>query len=590
MSAVRIDGFVDFEEIGRGGFGVVYRARQESLGRAVAIKVLPDVVAGSDGFGRFERECRALGSVDSHPNIATVHGSGITADNRGYLAMELLEGGSLAERIREGGLPWEEVAEIGVALAGALESAHRAGVLHRDVKPQNIMFDRLGTPKLLDFGVATVNGSFQTRSAAVTMTLAHAAPEIVGGAKATVASDVYALGSSLFAALAGHAPFVREDEESLVPLLARIASAPAPDLRERGVPDSVAELLESALAKDPGSRPASAEAFGVGLAAVLAAAGKSVAGPAVLAADGVAAAGVASGVETTAARVVTVPSTVDTGASLRRLWSGPRRRAALSIAASVVIVLVGGTAYAMTNSSDGPVPAALTQPAVPTMGLPSGASTAVPRTAKPSPPASGAPRTAPGGAPPLAAPGTGGAPAVVPVPAGGGPAVPTHTIPAPRPSPALRAPGVPGAGSARYVSGTTNTSVRVSVFWGRASGTVSRYEIRGGTSTSTTSTSATLSVSPNNSASGYYTWQVRAVNAAGASAWRTLSAAVLNWVGRDCTQAAQMIRTVGLQTWYYAEQAPPTKADEWMTKAQSPTGGTFTPGGHVSLTCYGAYS
>ena len=144
--------------------------------------------------------------------------------------MELLDGGSLADRIAAGPLPWEEVARIGVALSGALESAHRLGVLHRDVKPQNVLFDRLGTPKLLDFGIASVPGAYQTRTSAVSLTLAHAAPEITAGGRATVASDVYALGSTLWTAAAGKAPFVRDGEDTLVPLLARIAASPVPDL------------------------------------------------------------------------------------------------------------------------------------------------------------------------------------------------------------------------------------------------------------------------------------------------------------------------------------------------------------------------
>ena len=117
-----------------------------------------------------------------------------------------------------------------MALSGALESAHRLGVLHRDVKPQNVLFDRLGTPKLMDFGIASVPGAYQTRTSAVSLTLAHAAPEITAGGRATVASDVYALGSTLWTAAAGKAPFVREGEDTLIPLLARIAASPVPPL------------------------------------------------------------------------------------------------------------------------------------------------------------------------------------------------------------------------------------------------------------------------------------------------------------------------------------------------------------------------
>ena len=99
MPVPAVEGLTAFEEIGRGGFGVVYRAHQESLGRDIAVKVLPGVHKDSEAFARFERECKALGSVGAHPNIATVYGCGVTTDGEGFLAMELLDGGSLADRI-----------------------------------------------------------------------------------------------------------------------------------------------------------------------------------------------------------------------------------------------------------------------------------------------------------------------------------------------------------------------------------------------------------------------------------------------------------------------------------------------------------
>ena len=282
MPVPAVEGLTAFEEIGRGGFGVVYRAHQESLDRDIAVKVLPGVHKDSESFARFERECKALGSVGAHPNIATVYGCGVTTDGEGFLAMELLDGGSLADRFAGGPMSWDEVARIGVALSGALESAHRLGVLHRDVKPQNVLFDRLGTPKLMDFGIASVPGAYQTRTSAVSLTLAHAAPEITAGGRATVASDVYALGSTLWTAAAGKAPFVREGEDTLIPLLARIAASPVPPLPGGDVSPVLSALLAKSMAKDPAGRPASAEELGTGLAYVLRSAGETVDGPAVL--------------------------------------------------------------------------------------------------------------------------------------------------------------------------------------------------------------------------------------------------------------------------------------------------------------------
>ena len=287
----------ELAEIGRGGFGIVYQARQVDLGRLVAVKVLPDVRGDTDAFGRFARECQALAALGGHPNIATVFGCGLTEDGAGYLSLELLTGGSLADRVAGGTSAWADVTSWGVALCGALETAHRTGITHRDIKPENVLFDGLGTPKLLDFGIAGVPGAFRTATGAVTLTLAHAAPEVVAGGRGGVPGDIYALASTLFAALAGGAAFVAAADETLVPMLARIATAPVPDLRPHGVPDAVCSAIERAMAKDPADRPASAEAFGMALRAAAAADGVSLPSPPLLLVPGIVA-GVGAGVAT----------------------------------------------------------------------------------------------------------------------------------------------------------------------------------------------------------------------------------------------------------------------------------------------------
>lgn len=266
------------EVVGRGGFGTVYRARDEQFQRDVAVKVL-DARLDEAGRARFERECAALGSISDHPHVVAVHRSGVTDQGSAYLVMELLVGGSLAARAAERPLDWAEAVDIGISLSGALATAHGAGVLHRDVKPENILFSGYGSPKLVDFGIAAVRGGYETRSSSITTSLAHAAPEIVSGASASQASDVYALASTMHFALSGSAPFVLASDESLVPLIARIATASPPDLRPLGVPDGVARVLEDAIAKDPAARPASAAVFGEQLRSAAVAAG--VASPAV---------------------------------------------------------------------------------------------------------------------------------------------------------------------------------------------------------------------------------------------------------------------------------------------------------------------
>ena len=150
--------------------------------------------------------------------------------------------------------------EITTKLAGALEAAHRAGVLHRDVKPESVFVSAYGEPKLGDFGMARLQAGLDAGPAAG---IAHAAPEIVDGRPPTEASDVYSLASSAFAFLTGHAPFVRDTDQSVVPLIARIATEPVPvaELRTHGVSDAVGRVLADAMAKDPAQRTASAAAF-----------------------------------------------------------------------------------------------------------------------------------------------------------------------------------------------------------------------------------------------------------------------------------------------------------------------------------------
>jgi uncharacterized protein YkwD len=203
--------------------------------------------------------------LSSHPNIVTIFDAGVTEDGKPYLVMEYMPDGTLDDRLeQEGPRPWEDVVDVGVKLAGALETAHEAGVLHRDVKPANVLCSPFGEPCLSDFGLARFGGQAKT-TGVVTATLLHAPPEILGGQPATPRSDVYSLASSLFTLLEGEAPFWRSTDESMLPLLARIADEPVPDLRGRGVPASVSAAIESAMAKDPDDRPPSAAAFGEAL-------------------------------------------------------------------------------------------------------------------------------------------------------------------------------------------------------------------------------------------------------------------------------------------------------------------------------------
>jgi hypothetical protein len=266
---LRIAGFDDAAVVGRGGFATVYRARQVGLGRVVAVKVLSVVDLDERAVRRFEREGVALGALAAHPNIVTVYASGITDAGAPYLAMEYLPRGSLADRLEaEGPLGWQEVVPIGIKLAGALETAHRAGMLHRDIKPENVLMSNFGEPQLADFGIARFLAGPQTRTSGVELSVPHAPPEVLEGRQPTERSDVYSLGSTLFTLLWGASPFVRDTDESLIAVLARIAAEPPPDLRTRGVPDAVAGVVERAMAKDPADRHATALDLALDLQAV----------------------------------------------------------------------------------------------------------------------------------------------------------------------------------------------------------------------------------------------------------------------------------------------------------------------------------
>ncbi|MGB2570393.1 protein kinase domain-containing protein [Micromonospora citrea] len=269
-----VDGCTDAVEVGRGGFGVVYRAWQPAFSRWVAVKVL-----AADWHGpsraRFDRELRMLGRLSDHPHIVTLHQAGRTAAGNPYLLMAYEEGGSLGDRLRGGAAgDWREAVAGGISVAGALETAHRAGVLHRDVKPENILISGYGEPKLADFGQARPSTADRTDPRGrVTASVLHAAPEVLRGAPASVAADVYALASTVLHWINGTPAFTPAAGESLESLLRRVTVDPVPDLRTQGVPDGVCAALERAMAKDPARRPATAAEFADELRAAQAAAG-----------------------------------------------------------------------------------------------------------------------------------------------------------------------------------------------------------------------------------------------------------------------------------------------------------------------------
>jgi hypothetical protein len=256
-----IDGLEQATPIGRGGFGTVYRAWQPAFRREVAVKLLHYAKGDAAALRRFDREVAAIGSVSAHPNVVSVYASGLAADGTPYLVMEHLPNGTLAGRVAKGPLAWQEAAAIARKLVFALEFAHAKGILHSDIKPENVLLSAFGEPELADFGIAKIVGGTDTRANSAHLTIPHAPPEILEGRPPTTQSDLYAVASTVMTLILGHPPFHRDEDTSFVPTFGRILREPPPDLRPWGVPEYVARTLEAAMAKAPADRPISAAAM-----------------------------------------------------------------------------------------------------------------------------------------------------------------------------------------------------------------------------------------------------------------------------------------------------------------------------------------
>jgi serine/threonine protein kinase len=205
--------------LARGGYATVYRATQVSVAREVAVKVENRTLDNERDQRRFLREARAAGRMSSHPHVVDLFDAGVTADQHPYLIMELCDG-SYAERMRSSPLAPVEAREVGVKIADALADAHQLGVLHRDVKPANILCSRFGEPALADFGLAILA---ETRDSSVTLevlTPAYAPPEMFRHSAPSPAVDVYALCATLYAVMRGKPPRWHDDRNpSLITLV-----------------------------------------------------------------------------------------------------------------------------------------------------------------------------------------------------------------------------------------------------------------------------------------------------------------------------------------------------------------------------------
>lgn len=255
-------GFEDARQVARGGAGVVYCCYETALGRNVAVKVLPSHF-DEDSRERFLREGYAMGGLSGHPNIVNILRVGVTASGKPYIVMPYHSADSLAVRLRrEGPVSWPEALRIAVKLCGALETAHKSGTLHRDIKPANILVNDYGEPQLSDFGIAHIEGGYETATGFFSGTIDYTAPEVMTGNPATVASDLYSLGATIYALIAGSAAHERRSGEDLIAQYLRISTTQVPDMRPNGIPDAVCSAIEHAMSIDPAHRPTSAAEFG----------------------------------------------------------------------------------------------------------------------------------------------------------------------------------------------------------------------------------------------------------------------------------------------------------------------------------------
>lgn len=243
--------------IGEGGMGVVYRGTQVTLDRAVAIKMLAAHASDAENRERFRREALTLARLD-HPNIVRIHDVE-EEEGSSFIVMEYVGGGSLGDLLaRSGPLPPVRAASIMAPVLSALHAAHLAGVVHRDIKPDNILFSDTGQPKLTDFGIAHMRGgSSRTRTGVMMGTPYYMSPEQALGRPVTPAADLYAVGVVLYEMLAGQVPFTGEDPVSVALQHVQGELVPLEAVRPE-LPPALCDIVQRAMARDPGLRFSSA--------------------------------------------------------------------------------------------------------------------------------------------------------------------------------------------------------------------------------------------------------------------------------------------------------------------------------------------
>ena len=264
-----LEGFGALREIGRGGFSRVYEALQFEFERWVAIKVLNAALQGEDEVAEFERECRLMGVLSRHPNIVTVFTSAFTSEQRPCIVMELFPHGSYLNILHSTGpLGLQELLSLGIRVSGALATAHRQGMVHGDVKPQNIFRSEFGSVALGDFGIATFM-SHGLSADKTRLSLYYAAPELIerGVSATSPFADQYSLGATLYTLATGIRPFEVGPNETTRQLLTRTLTEPVPHLGP-DFPSELDDALQQAMSRELNGRHRDVHALAAALAKI----------------------------------------------------------------------------------------------------------------------------------------------------------------------------------------------------------------------------------------------------------------------------------------------------------------------------------